>query len=40
MYINDYVVFTKSDNINAHNTIVILMYNMYKLLLNLPQWNL
>ena len=30
----------KSAKINTHNTIVILMYNMYKLLLNLPQWNL
>ena len=30
----------KSTKINTHNTIVILMYNMYKLLLNLPQWNL
>ena len=30
----------KSAKINAHKTIDILMYNMYKLLLNLPQWNL
>ena len=30
----------KSTKITTHKTIVILMYNMYKLLLNLPQWNL
>ena len=29
----------KSAKITTHKTIVILMYNMYKLLLNLPQWN-
>ena len=30
----------KSAKINTQKTIVIVMYNMYKLLLNLLQWNL